>query len=249
MTPGNRLPIPVTRTASVVVGAGATDVIVPPQSSEPGTKLSSGPGLAPGGAAVRQAPVGGSRGPLDLAALDLLRGRVDLVLDVVDEPTGSGVADAVAGQVVGHVAGRGLAVTDRLDVLEHGGVDALEHRGQDELLLALRRGLVLVGVDTDRPVALTGGLDGLEHAVTGLAGRVVDHVGALVELALGSELATGRVLEAGLAVVRVLGEVLDLDLDVRIDRVDTGGVARLELLDQVTVGATDEADVLGLGLE
>ena len=38
MTPGNRLPIPVTRTASVVEGAGATDVIVPPQSSEPGTK-------------------------------------------------------------------------------------------------------------------------------------------------------------------------------------------------------------------
>jgi hypothetical protein len=29
MTPGNRFPIPVTRTASVVGGAGAKDVIVP----------------------------------------------------------------------------------------------------------------------------------------------------------------------------------------------------------------------------
>ena len=43
-------------------------------------------------------------------------------------------------------------------------------------------------------------------------------------------LALGRVTEA--REVRRLGEVLDLDLDVRVDRLGAGLVAGLELLDQ-----------------
>jgi hypothetical protein len=49
--------------------------------------------------------------------------------------------------------------------------------------------------------------------------------------------------------VRRLGEVLGLDLDVGVDGLGTGGVARLELLDEVDLDATDEADVAGLGLQ
>src|SRR6478735_1850127 len=248
MTPGKRLPIPVTRTASVVDGACAKDVIVPPQSSEPGTKRIVWSRTRNGWCVSIRVSVGRSRGHLDLAALDLLGGSVDLVLDVVHETTGGGVADAVGLQVVGDVARGRLAVVVRLDVVVHRGVDALEHRGEDERLLALRRSEVLVGVDADRHVARAGGLDGLEDAVARLAGSVVDDVGALVELPLGGELATGRVLEAGLAVVRVLGEVLDLDLDARVDGLHASGVAGLELLGEVTVRAADEADVLGLRL-
>ena len=47
----------------------------------------------------------------------------------------------------------------------------------------------------------------------------------------------------------VSSDVLDVDLDVRVDRLDAGLVAGLELLDQVVVDAADEADVVGLGLQ
>ena len=57
-------------------------------------------------------------------------------------------------------------------------------------------------------------------------------------------LAAGGVVEA-----REVGllDVLDVDLDVRVDGLGAGDVAGLELLDQVDVDAADEADVVGLG--
>src|SRR5699024_114043 len=120
-------------------------------------------------------------------------------------------------------------------------VDLLDHRGQDDVPDVGRRGQRLVRVDTDRPVVGTGGLGRGEDTTTGATGSVVHDVRALLEHALGRGLALGRVTEA--AEVRRLGEVLGVDLDVGVDRLGAGHEARLELLDQVHVDATDEADV------
>ena len=76
---------------------------------------------------------------------------------------------------------------------------------------------------------------------------MVDDVRAVVVHALGRGLALGRVTEAG--EVRHLGEVGDVDLDVGVDRLGTGDVAGLELLDQRGLDAADEADVVVLGLQ
>ena len=78
---------------------------------------------------------------------------------------------------------------------------------------------------------LAGRLGRREDAAAGATGGVVDDVGAALVHALGRGLALGRVVEA--AEVRRLGEVLDVDLDVRVDRLGAGDVARLELLDEV----------------
>ena len=86
---------------------------------------------------------------------------------------------------------------------------------------------------------------GVEHTVAGRTGGVEDHVGAVVVHRRGGGLAAGRVVEA--AEVGLL-DVLHVDLDVRVDGLDTGVVAGLELLDQVDVDAADEADVVGLGV-
>ena len=95
--------------------------------------------------------------------------------------------------------------------------------------------------------SLLGRLDRLEHALPGRAGRVVDDVGAAVELAAGHLLALRRVVEAGEVAGRA--EVLDVDLDVRGDRLGALHVAGLELLDQRHLDAADEADLAGLGLQ
>ena len=98
------------------------------------------------------------------------------------------------------------------------------------------------------PIASAAGLGRrLEDAATGTTSSVVDDVRAVLVHALGGGLALGRVTEAG--EVRRLGQVLDLDLDVRVDRLGAGLVAGLELLDQRDLDATHEADVAGLGLE
>ena len=98
------------------------------------------------------------------------------------------------------------------------------------------------------PIASAAGLGGrLEDTATGATGSVVDDVGAAVVHALGGRLALGRVTEAG--EVRRLGQVRDVDLDVRVDRLGARLVAGLELLDQRDLDATDEADVVGLGLQ
>jgi hypothetical protein len=86
-----------------------------------------------------------------------------------------------------------------------------------------------------------------EHASTRAAGRLVDDVGAALVHALGGRLALVDRVEA--REVRRLGEVLDVDDDVGVDRLGAGLVARLELLDEVGVDAADEADVVRLGLE
>src|SRR5689334_19156377 len=154
MTPGKRLPMPLTRTASPdctsVVKMSPPDGFVRRRRTSPEPRYRAAPGsvVKPGRSAL------GDGRDLDLAALDLLGVAVDLTGDVVDEATRLGVADAVDLEVVGLVAGRELVVRDLLDHVEDRDVDALEHRGEDVLLLVRVSGEVLVGVDADRPEAV-----------------------------------------------------------------------------------------------
>src|SRR5207342_2668067 len=122
-----------------------------------------------------------------------------------------------------------------VDLLDHGGHDDVLDRGQ-------RRVEGLVGVDTDG--LLVGRLRSVEDTGARATSGVVHDVRALLVHALGRGLALGRVTEA--AEVRRLGEVLAVDLDVRVDGLRAGNVASLELLDERDVDATDEADVARL---
>ena len=103
----------------------------------------------------------------------------------------------------------------------------------------------LVGVDADR--ALAGSLGSLEDAAAGAACGVVDDVGTRLVHAVGSRLALVDGVEAG--EVGNLREVLDLDLDVRLDGLRARDVASLELLDEGRLDAADEADGVALRLE
>src|SRR3954469_1331336 len=183
----------------------------------------------------------------DLAGLDLVGVLLDLGLDVVDEATGGGQADAVGLQVVDDVRpALDLAVHEVVDVRLDGVVDPLEHGGHDHRLQRrVADRLVLVGVDADGTGV--GGLGRLEDADAGAAGRRVDDVSALVVHALGDDLTLGRVVEAG----EVTGgrDVLDVDGDVGLGRLGAGHVAGLESLDQRGLDAADEADVVGRGLQ
>src|SRR5690606_5357377 len=182
----------------------------------------------------------------DLAVDDLLLVLVEGGLDVVDVAAGGGVVDATGLQVVDDGAGLHGAGGGVLDEVVDRDVDLLQHRRDDDVLdLRVRGEGRLVGVDADRHGA--GRLGRLEHAAAGAAGRLVDHVGARVVHALGDGLALRRVVEAG--EVRRLGQVLALDLDVRLDGLRARDVAGLELLDQRGLDAADEADVAHLGLE
>ena len=91
------------------------------------------------------------------------------------------------------------------------------------------------------------GLRGLEDAGAGAAGRGEDDVRPGVVHAVRGLGARRRVVEA-LAVRRV-GQVLDLDLDVRLDGLGAGREARLELLQERDEAATDVADVARLALQ
>src|SRR4051812_16694876 len=241
MTPGNRLPMSVRRTA--MSWASLVSLTNPP--------VADGAWAGPGSNATASAPGPGSgrcllaRRDLDGAVDDLLLVVVQLGLDVVDLATARGVVDAALLEVERHRPGQRVAVDDRLDEVVDRDVDVLDHRGHDDRLQVGRRRQVLVGVDADGQAL--GGLRGLEHTEAGAAGSVEDHVGAAVELALGSGLALARVVEAG--EVRRLGEVGRLDLDVRVGRLGAGVEAGLELVDQRRVDATDEADRAGLRLE
>src|SRR4051794_6839617 len=164
-----------------------------PRRRVPGPAPPDPPSGVPGGAGGVPAPAGSRRvRHRDLAADDLLLVLVDLTLDVVDEATGGGQADAVALQVVGDVgAALDAAVDEVADVGLDGVVDPLEHRGHDHRLQGgVPDGVVLVGVDADRPLA--GVLGRPEDAETRAAGRVVHDVRALVVHALGDDLALGR---------------------------------------------------------
>ena len=79
-------------------------------------------------------------------------------------------------------------------------------------------------------------------AVTGQTGGGVDHVGLLLDLALGGRLALVGAGEAGEVRSR-LGQVLDVHLGLRVGVLDALLEARLELLDQRDVDTADEADV------
>ena len=103
-------------------------------------------------------------------------------------------------------------------------------------------GVVLVGVDADGLLAL--GLGRVEDAGAGAAGGLVDDVGAGVVHTGGGGLALGRVVEAR-ALVGHGRQVVDVNLDVRLDGLRAGDVAGLELADQVDLAAADEADVAG----
>ncbi len=94
---------------------------------------------------------------------------------------------------------------------------------------------------------LAGFGSGLEHAETRTTSGGVDDVGAGLVLRRSDLLALGRVVEAG--EVRRLRDVVRQHLDVGVDGLRTGGVAGLELLDEVVLDATDEADRAGLALE
>src|SRR5262249_34514636 len=82
----------------------------------------------------------------DRSALDLLGDPVELTLDVVDEPAGRGIADAVGLEVECLDAARELALDEVADRVVDGDVHALEVRREDEGLLVGRRGRVLVRV-------------------------------------------------------------------------------------------------------
>src|SRR3954467_3164898 len=184
---------------------------------------------------------------LDGAVDDLLLRLVQLGLDVVDEATAGGEADTALGEGVDLVAGQRLAVVDGLDEVVDADVDVLDHRGQDRVLvLGQARDVVLARVHADGPGALDAG-DGLDRAVAGGAGRGVDHVDAVVELAGRGFLALVGAGEAG--GVRAVGQVLGVDLHLRVGVVDALREARLELLDQRDIHTADEADVVLLGLQ
>src|SRR5690606_26728580 len=177
---------------------------------------------------------------------DVLLGGLDLVGDVVDLATGGGQAHAVRLQVVDDVGAALGAALERLDELEDADVDALEHRGHDDLLeLGLLDRLALVGVDADG--LLAGRRGGLEHAEAGVARGVVDDLRAVLEHLLGRDLALVGGAEAGEVAVR--REVLDVDPGVALDRLHAGLEARLELLDQLGLDTADVADVAALGLQ
>ena len=150
-------------------------------------------GAGPHGARAR-VRCHGVVGNLDVAVDDLLPEVVDLVLDVVDEATGRGQADAVALEVVDDVgAALDVAVDELADEGLHRVVHALEHRGHDHgLQRRVVDRLVLVGVDTDRPRAGRG--SGLEDTGAGTAGDLEDDVGTGLVHALrrGSARGPGR---------------------------------------------------------
>src|SRR4051795_2185908 len=147
---------------------------------------------------TRTAATGSRRGrDLDRAVLDLARELVDLRLVGLDRRVRGGVADATVLQVVGQVARARAAVVDRLQPVVARDVAPLEGRGQDVLLLVGGGGEVLVGVDTDRPLAVTGLDRRVEDSAAGGTRSVVDHVRALVELTGSRGLAARRVVEAG----------------------------------------------------
>src|SRR3954470_2443897 len=197
----------------------------------------------------RTGPRTGSRGgrDRDLAVDDLLLVLVELVLDVVDEATARGQGDALGRQVVHDILAAGDVTVDvRADEGLDRVVHALEHRGHDHgLQRRVVDGLVLVGVDADRPAA--GRRRRPEDARTRTARRVVDDVGTRVEHARGQDLGTRGVVEP--AEVTGRGDVLAVDLDVGLDRLGAGFVTRLELLDERGLHAADEADLAGLALQ
>src|SRR5205085_1965956 len=105
-TPGNRLVMPRT-----VTPRGRSRWSFPVRTDVVMTLLLGGPSVR---VSAARCGSGGGR-HLDLARLDVRGVSVELVGDVVDEPTGGGVADPVDLQVVGLVAGQRLAVGHRLD--------------------------------------------------------------------------------------------------------------------------------------
>ena len=79
-------------------------------------------------------------------------------------------------------------------------IDALQHRGQH----LARMQPVLVGIDADAELA--GIRRRLQHADAGAAGRVIDDVGAAIELRLGELAALHRIVPGG---ARGAGHVLE----------------------------------------
>src|SRR5262245_15287696 len=227
-------------------------------ASTPGKRLVMRSRTTRGGVALPPAP-SPSVTPLTRPALRTL-GRVghddgaidDLLLELVEllrdvRRQGLGVRGRVVDPVLGHAedlaaAERALAL--RLDRVVDGDVHALEHRGQDPRLLLGARGQVLVRVHPDRPLLR---LDRrVEQPSAGCAGGVVDDVGAFVVHLAGELLALDRVVER----LRAVADVLDEHLDLRVDLVRAGLVARLELLDQArALLPAQEPDRVALALE
>src|SRR6478609_5827371 len=257
-TPGKRLVMPRSSTAGacelpVPTCAMAESVMVhTPRSGSPHCERPAGQGNAKARVETLPRPPGPRVNPsgsrlgrnLDLAVDDLLLVAVQLGLDVIDQATGGGVVDAAGLEVEDLLAGLELVVLHVGDEGEDGDVDLLDHRGEDDALDVGRSGEGLVGVDTDGQLARS--LGGGEDTATGATGRVVDHVGAVLVHALGRGLALGRVTEAG--EVRRLREVLDLDLDVGVDRLGAGDVRRVHDRELgVGVGLGDLGNGRGVG--
>src|SRR5512134_1647638 len=116
----------------------------------------------------------------DVAAEDLLRVPIDDVDNLGGERLGVrlGVPHALIGQAEDLEAGDEVTLSGLLDRVVHGGVDALEHRGEDQRLLLRSGRQVLVGVDADRE--LVGLYRGPEQAGPRQSGGVVDDLRALV---------------------------------------------------------------------
>ena len=118
-----------------------------------------------------------------------------------------------------------------------GRVHALDHGGQD--LAGMHA--VLVRVDADAELA--GVSRRAQHADARAAGRVVDHVGAAVDLALGEFAALHRIVPGR---ARGAGHVLE-HLGVLLGVFHALDVAAGELADERDVHAAHEADLAGLG--
>src|SRR5262249_51949677 len=154
-TPGNRLVIPVSRTAAAFVATSVMSSVLPNSGR---ARVSSGPSILSMPRRARFRLAVERRWNLDGPVLDLAGEVVELRLDVVDEPAGGGVPDPVGLQVEGLDAAREVAVHEVLDGLVDGDVNALEVGGQDVGLLVLRRRQVLVRVGADRPHVRVVGL-------------------------------------------------------------------------------------------
>ena len=178
-----------------------------------------------------------------LPSMMLLLGLVHGVLeprDLAELRVRLGDSDAVDLQVEGLGAGQRLAAVDRLGQRVDRAADVLEGGGED-VAACTRPGRACLYWSESTPIAQTFALAAASITpCAGEAGRRVDDVGLLLDLALGGGLALVGAGEA--ALLGGLRQVLRQDLDLRVGVLDALLVAGLELVDQRDVHAADEAD-------
>src|ERR671924_430375 len=239
-TPGKRLVIP----SSLIRGASSLAAF-PSSASE-----ARPPPLSVTRSSARFSSSLGLRRHLYLAVDDLLLELVELGLDVLGQEPGvvvvlvHRVPDSILCEPEHLGAGLEGVLSRLLDCVVDGGVDALEHRGKDQLSLLAARGERLVGIDADGELFRLH--RGLEEPGPRRAGRVIDDVGPAVVHLCRQRLALSGVVEGGRRVTDVLDEDLDVGVHFSRSRLEAG----LEALDEPgALLAPEEADGPRLGLE